>query len=450
MSYKTLAGLCLLLCTASLPMANAAPASSESTADPDSARTLSLRSGIQRLLASNPELRAYPLRQRVLQEESQSAALAPPLNASLNAENILGTGDASGLDVAEFTLALSGVVELGEQASSRVNVLARRGDVVEAERRAAELDLLADLARQHVQLAAQQHRTTVATEQVALTRSTAEAIERRVQRGRTPEAELARARAAAARANLELSHLRHQLPTMRVGMAALWGELEPDFDRVEDAALLQPGRAGRFAPLQAALEGNPNLARFNNLARLREAELHLAESDGRPDIQWTAGIRRLEGIDSTALVAGLSVPLFGERRNRPAVEAARLRAEIVGYDREAAFIRSRALLFRLYENRVHAIEELKALGSDVIPQLDAALADIREGYARGRYGYVELSTARRELIEARLAQIDAAERAQLARIELERLTGSPLLTGVDTHNTDSEQEPETGEASHAH
>lgn len=448
MFYRTLAGLCLFLFTAPMLVATAAPAESDTKANEPSVRTLTLRSGIQRLLASNPELRTYPLKAQVLEAESQSAALAPPLKASLDAENFLGTDDASGLDITEFTLSLSGVVELGDQATYRINVLSRRGDLIAAERRAAELDLLSDLARRHVQLAAQQQRTTVVADQAALARKTAEAVKSRVSRGRTPQAELYRAQAAAARAELELSHLQHQLPTMRVGIAALWGELEPDFDRVEDTALLQPGQAGNHEALQKALENNPDLARFNDLARLREAELHLAESEGRLDIEWNAGIRRLEGIDSTALVAGVRVPLFGSRRASGNIEAASLRAQIVSYDRESAYVRSRALLYRLYEHRVHAIEELKALGRDVIPQLDAALADIRKGYARGRYGYVELSTARRELIEARLAQIDAAERAQHARIELERLTGAELSSSNDAASTESETE--SGEDTHAH
>ena len=62
----------------------------------------------------------------------------------------------------------------------------------------------------------------------------------------------------------------------------------------------------------------------------------------------------------------------------------------------------------------------------VIPLLERAVADTRTAWTRGRYSYLELSAALDELMAARMALIDAAERAHLRRVELERLAGAAL------------------------
>ncbi len=49
-----------------------------------------------------------------------------------------------------------------------------------------------------------------------------------------------------------------------------------------------------------------------------------------------------------------------------------------------------------------------------------------DAFTMGRYSYLELALAQRELLETQMALIDAAVQAQTTRIDIERITGSAL------------------------
>lgn len=55
---------------------------------------------------------------------------------------------------------------------------------------------------------------------------------------------------------------------------------------------------------------------------MQAAQLRLAQANNLADIEWSAGLRRMQGIDETALVAGISVSLF--QKNETLVNTKRI------------------------------------------------------------------------------------------------------------------------------
>nr|MBV6629556.1 TolC family protein [Oceanococcus sp. HetDA_MAG_MS8] len=402
----------------------------QSQTRPQTADTLTLAEVANRVAEQSPSVMAYSPRARALDGERRSASLSPPLELIADADEFAGTGNAEGFDGIELTLALSSVIELGDRPAARVAIIDARGELLEAERRTELLDRQAEAARLFVSLAALQQELEVARRSEELAEQAEQTVRSRVDRGRAPRADLQRAMAATARARLEVGHIEHQLPTLRVRLAALWGEERPGFDRVDDDALFHPGQAGDFESLAAELADNPDLQQLASAERIERASLRLAQSSSRGDVRWRAGVRRLEGTDSTGLVAGVSIPLFSGRRATSALDAASSRQAAAALDLDAAQIAARATLFEAWQHRLHAIEAFALLREAVIPRLESALTETRDAYRAGRYSYLELIAARQELIDARLAYIDAARRAHLNRIELERLAGA-ALTAAD-------------------
>lgn len=408
-------------------------------AQPQTTHALTLGETIQRVTDNNPSLAAYAPRLKALAGERASASLSPPLELNVEADEFGGTNEAEGIDGVVSTLALSSVIELGDRPASRTAIVDAREGLTVAQRRTQLLDAQAEAARLFVGLAALQQELEVARQAESLARQAEETVGRRVSHARAPQAELDRAKAATARASLEVGHIEHQLPTQRTKLAALWGAEQPGFESVDDDALFHPGRAGAFEPLVEALKRNPDLQQLASRERIQAASLRLAQSNARGDIRWRAGVRRLEGSDSTALVAGLSIPLFSGRRAQGDIAAATARREAARFDSQAAVIAARATLFEAWQHRTHAIEAFAMLRDAVIPRLESALADTREAYRAGRYSYLELIAARQELIDARLALVNAARRAHLNRIELERLSGA-ALTAADSDSEHKESD----------
>lgn len=392
---------------------------------PADAAALTLREAITRTLAHNPDLAAFGLSLRAQDARSRQADLrpAPTLNVAL--ENLAGSGDLQGVDAVEATFSLAQVIELGGKRAAR-GALAQSGrDAIIVARQAAQLDVLAEVTRRFIHVAADQ-------EQIALTRTATElalqtvaVVEQRVNAAKSPAAELHRARILLARARVEQEHAEHELLTSRRKLAAQWGENRADFGAVT-ADLYALPKPIAFAALVKRLHTNPDFARFASEARLRDAELRLAQTRRTPDVQISGGIRRLEGSDDQALVLGISVPLFAGRHAEPAIAETQALRERTDAERRAAEVRVEAQLFELHQELKHAITETELLRDTVMPEMNDVLAQTRYAYERGRYGYLEWVAAQREFIDVQRSLIEAAANAHNYRTEIERLTALPL------------------------
>ena len=169
----------------------------------------------------------------------------------------------------------------------------------------------------------------------------------------------------------------------------------------------------------------PEIPALRTAEAERDAAAHRLEVERkRPisDITVSVGSRRLAGLDATALVAGVSVPLPVFDRNRGAIAAqlselhaadARLtsvRLDVQGNWR-AAFAQARAADWRLKASNESeaAAREAYRLG--------------RIGYEAGRTPLIELLAIRRALTEAQFRSVEARFARVRAEITLSHLVG---------------------------
>jgi cobalt-zinc-cadmium efflux system outer membrane protein len=261
-----------------------------------------------------------------------------------------------------------------------------------------------------------------AGEAVQLAQETVKAVKKRVQAGKSPQAELARAQAELARFELNQEDFEHELLSDSRRLAAQWGETEPGFKRVNGDILSLPSTES-FATLKTRIDRNPDIARFLSKQRVDEAELRLAEAQRKQDWRVSVGVRRLEITDDETLVANLTVPLALRSRNQGGIAEARANLAQTDADAVAARIRVETSLFVIYQELQHSLHRAKAFRDDVIPHLEQALADTRNAYELGRYSYFEWHAVQKDLLEARRALVEASVDAHRNTIEIERLTG---------------------------
>jgi len=403
----------------------ACAAAPDSAGDASRAESLTLREAVERTLASNPHLRTFTFRMQAQEGRAHVAGLRPPLELRAELENIGATDNVTGTDAVEATLALSGVLELGDKRAKRLEAARSAGELIAIEREAAELDVVAEVTRRFIQVASAQAQLRLTVRATELAEQAVEAVQRRVDAGRSPDVELSRTRIALTRARIAEEHAEHALLASRRKLAAMWGDTEDHFGEVT-AGLFEVPTVPPFADLAAQIDSNPDLARFASEARLRHAELNLARAKARADVTWTAGVRHLETLDDNALVLGASVPLFSASRAEGAVAEARAQRALTDAEREAHRVRVLAELFELYQELRHAVNETEELQRTVSPEMEAALRATEHAFERGRYGYRELAEAQRELIDVQRALITAAANTHLFRVEIERLTGRAL------------------------
>ena len=297
--------------------------------------------------------------------------------------------------------------------------------VLDAQRQVESLALLGDVTRRYVDVLATQEQVSLAKEANALAAETLSIVRKRAKAGAIPDAEVKRALAAAAQAQLTLLSTQQQLDYLKVSLAALWGDAAPNFSSVE-GDLYYFGTDVEFKTLFAKMESNPAIQIFAAEERLRDAGVRLAKTQSKADISWSVGMRRFQASDDAALVAGFSMPLFSSKRNSGAVSTALAQRNEITVQKEVALLNMHTQLFRAFHNRRQAIIATKELQGTIIPALSDALKETRLAYQRGRYGYLEYVSSRQELLNARRTLIESASSALTYAAEIEQLTAEPL------------------------
>ena len=387
-----------------------------------SAEPLTLAAAVDRTLRSNPDLAALPARQREQNARIELAGLRPPLAFDAQIENMLGSGGYRDLDGAETSLSLSQVIELGDQRRKRLAAARGTMDALELAQTVAQLDAVAETTRRYIELASEEQQQILAMEWLAASQRKTNDVERRVKAARDPEVELVRARIDLSRAELGVRVAADRVRIAQRKLAAMWGAMEPDFERIE-ANLFDLPNIESLQQRTEKIASSADFLLFATEIRQREAEVELAKAEARASITVSAGIRRLEATGDQAFIAGFSMPLSSARYARPRIAEAQARRDGLELERTAALIKARASLFEVAARLKHAVEEAQTLRDDLIPRMETAVKATEYAWQRGRYGYIELSEAQRERLGLRLALITAATNAHLYRIEIERLTG---------------------------
>lgn len=396
---------------------------------PEQENTLTLASAIKRSLAKNPAFKVFTLRQISLDGQQQTQALTPAYQLGFEVENFAGSGELQGFDSAEFTVSLSSVIEMGGKRDARMGIGSHRSAMLAAENKITALNLLAEVTRRYIGVLTAQEDLILANKATQLAEEALVAVEKRTQAGSTPKAEIKRAMAVVGNTRLIAATKTQQLSASKFSLALLWNEKwnesSPSFSTVA-GNLYHFSDDITFEKLYAKVKQNPAQLAFASEERLKSAQLRLAKSQSSTDIQWTLGIKQLQDIGDTALVAGFSVPLFSSSNNTGAIISAQAERDEVQARKATALLQLHNQLQQAYSSRKQAIYTANNLRKIIIPLLEEALAETKIAYQRGLYSYLDYLSARQELLNAKQALIASASAALLFGADIEQLIAEPL------------------------
>lgn len=387
---------------------------------------LDLRTVLARTLEESPALDVFPYRERAADALIVQAGLRPNPELSVELENVVGTGLYSGFDRAEATFALSQVIELGGKRERRTLLAEMNRELAGADYEVARIEVLAEAAQRFISVALGQALLKTAQLEERLAERALTVAERRAESGRASPIDESRARIAIVQATIAKSRAQRELASARIRLAASWGETNPTFGDVR-ADLFRFPEVPPFEFLRARLDDAPTLGRFLTLERVRAAELRLAESSGRQDARVGIGLRRFEESGESAVTLQFSMPLPFSDRNQGRISAARAEWEMTDAERRQARIAIHASLFEIHQELQHARAEAAALQEVALPEAQQALERIESGYEEGRFSYLDLIEARRQRLGIERAAIEAASSFHRLLLELERLTGEPVV-----------------------
>ena len=402
---------------------------------PSPAQTLTLDEAIARVAATHPDLRLVQLRREVLDAERQLAGFRPPVTVGADLSNVAGSGPYAGTRRAELSVSLAGVLERGGKLDARRTLAQANLDAAAPQREIARLDLLAETARRYLAITAAVREREIAEVDIEQRRRAVEAARRRLEAGASPESSLLTAQAALAQAELDRDRARQSEQAARQHLAALWNDREAQFGTVTGDPLALPELLD-VARLGDLLDRTPELAMLAGQERVREAQLQLAQTQARADLQWQVGVRSFAQGSDAALFGGVAMPLGAAARAAPVIRSAELMLRASPAMRQALVIQLYSTLAAAHGTYRTAQLEVVRLGEEVLPRLARAEQAADAAWRRGAISYLEWSQLQSLRIQARQRQLQAGLQAQTALIEIQRLTGQSALA-----DTDDTQEP---------
>jgi outer membrane protein, heavy metal efflux system len=400
--------------------------------------SLSLDDAMARVVNQHPDLRLYSFTEQGLKAEADKAGLKPGLRLNADLENVLGSGNALGFGDAELTLSLASMLERGGKREARRALAASRIDAVGLQRSAKEMDLLAEVARRYLDVFAAQESQKIIALDLAQRERTVGAAAKRVQAGASHDSVRLTAEAMRARARLEQSTAKAAHETAWRRLAILWGETQPKkIPQMNGDAYALPVIA-EFSTLRDVLKNTPELKRFADETRIRESRLQLARSSQATDLDWQVGLRRRQDDSDWGFVAGLSIPLGNARRAEPDIRFAQAELDALSVESESATLSLEATLAQAYGQFTAAKVVVAQIRSDFLPHLSKAEKSAENAYREGALSYLEWAMLQSETTNARKQQLATALEAHRALIEIQRLTGEPMVVAGIQANTKKE------------
>lgn len=387
--------------------------------------SLTLAQAAERVLQQHPQLQVFDWRSQAAATEQDLALLKPDRTLALQAENLLGSGELSGVKRLELSVALSSVLELGNKPQARIASASAQQALVLAQRQASSLDLVGELTQQFISVLTLQHQLQLASDNLLLTEQALLQVKQRVQQGAAPDAELLRAKVAVRQAQLQQGLRQAELESSKLALASMWGAQQADFDQVSgDLWLLTDSVA--FPLLYQRLLATPQLEVFAATARLQQAQLAQLQTQSVADVSWQLGIKRSQENRDIALIAGFSVPLINQQRQQGAVKIALAEQQAQRLNQQSAVLQLRARLYQAWQQHRYSSMLVRDLKREILPLLTEALAQTEQAYLLGRYSYADWLSARQALQEAQLQLLDAASTALRNQALIEQLSGLPL------------------------
>jgi cobalt-zinc-cadmium efflux system outer membrane protein len=370
--------------------------------------SLSLSDALARALDGNPLLRTHHWDVEAAAGRIRQAGLRPNPGASFE------------------------IFELGGKRGARLRA-ARTGEgLAKSDFDHARLEVASLVIRRYFEMLAAQEGVTLADESIAIADEIRTSVGRRVEAGALPPAERTRAGIEFENAVLGKEVAEQDLALGRIRLASLWGETRPPAFRagIDDT---RPPSVPGLDSLMNELSGAPRVARSRRELLAREAELDLARSGRLPDVELEAGYRNLRESGDGTFVAGVTLPLPLFHRNQGDIAEARALVSRALADVRREEIELSRQLSEVHTALTLAGRRAEALRNRIVPGAGQAWEEIRTGYERGRFSYVDLLEARRAWTEARRQEVEATLQYHLAVAEAELLLGRSLIhPGVES------------------
>ncbi|MEJ6001131.1 TolC family protein [Paucibacter soli] len=401
-----------VLCSLAPP----APAQSAEVAAPAKAM-LTLAQAQRLALTHNPELAGARLELQAMEAAEQQAGARPNPELGLLVEDLRSSTRTSTLQWAQ-------PIELGGKRAARLAAAASAREQAGVALLSRQAELRAAVAGAFFELLGAQQQARLLQASLDVARNATSVAAKRLQAGKVPPLEQAKAQVAEAAVRAELAQAQSDLLLARQRLAALWGpgQLAHAYEQADGDAqtLPEPPSEQRLGEL---LSRAPAI-RLAQLEIARRQALAAGERAKRvPDLTLTLGARRAAEQGRTQAVLGLAIPLPIMDSNQGHLLEALRREDQAREALSATSARLQTELSQALEKLRLSRQQVQMLRSELLPTAQAAHDAAVKGYELGKFAFLDVLDAQRTLFQAQQQILRGTADAWRAAAELERLLG---------------------------
>ena len=389
-----------------------------------SSDSLSLSDVLEKVLMHSPELALYPHDVRLAEAMALQASLKPNPNLTMSVDNVLGTGQMSGVSGAEINVQLSQVIELGDKRQRRVDYADAKQNSLHFDYEKARIRVLGDATKDYYQVLrlasigeSLQRRILVEEQALATSQGLAKA-------GAVAEVDVSTLDLGLSRSRLEAKALANSLLLAKLQLSSRW--LGQDPIQALQGKLTAPVRYPVLEQVLLAIETAPEYLALLSQSGVRQAKYRLELANGESDLDTRIGLRRNEAIDDTGLTMALTMPLNLINPNEGNILAAKVSQQRLQEQQQLLRKQLRMTLTQAYYAMMGQVEQSQIISTQLLPKASKRLRDTQVAYEAGQANVLQLADAQSQVFSLERAAIEADFQSLTGLLSLETITGQSL------------------------
>ena len=382
-------------------------------------KKVSLEEALKIAIEKNPQLQSTRDQIDAAIGSLRQSKLYPNPVLELLAEEI--PSNEVGLNQSQNLVGITQPIITGGKRGLGIKVSEKSKEKNELERDTVLLAVIADTKKAFYKVVADQEGLVIAKKVEEIAKGIYESEKIRFDAGEVAITNVLRAEVELSKARNSVSNAEGNLQNSIKELQTVMGIPDETFDGVMGKLLTKPGELS-LHELELKMNNNqPFLKASKKNIEIAETQLTLEKRQAIPDINVSAGYKRLslENVDTVQMGIEIPAPFFN--RNQGNIQKGKALSRKAKSENLSVY---NDLLFQLKKNfNSYNVERKRVIEyrDKILPKAEESLKLITRGYKEGEFDYIDLLDAQRTWAETRISYIESLKNLNLLIADIERL-----------------------------
>lgn len=382
-------------------------------------KKISLEEALNTAIEKNPQLQSTRDQIDAAIGSLRQSKLYPNPVLELLAEEI--PSNELGLNQSQNLVGISQPIITGGKRGLGIKVSEKSKEKNELERDTVLLAVIADTKKAFYKVVADQEGYAIAKKVEEIAKGIYESEKARFDAGEVAITNVLRAEVELSKARNSVSNAEGNLQNSIKELQTVMGIPEETIDGVMGKLLTRPGELS-LHELELNMKSNqPVIKASKKNIEIAETQLTLEKRQAIPDINVSAGYKRLalENVDTVQMGIEIPAPFFN--RNQGNVQKGKALSRKAKSENLSVY---NDLLFQLKKNfNSYNVERKRVIEyrDKILPKAEESLKLITRGYKEGEFDYIDLLDAQRTWAETRISYLESLKNLNLLIADIERL-----------------------------